>query len=416
MAWYIEEQECTYLDYNATTPLDKFVEDTIVNSIKFWANPSSNNSLGRKAKEVIEAARERVASLLNVSAKEVFFTSGGTESNHWVIYNAVEHFKESHDHELKPHVVTSSIEHPSILELLRSLQTKGEIEYTAVGVSAETGIVELNEVEDALCERTVLVSVMLANNETGVIQPVAKIADIARQASERFNSRILVHTDAAQAIGKIEVDMKVLKTDFITVVGHKVYGPRIGALVIRNEKTVPLQALFRGGFQENGKRAGTENTAMIAGLGAACQIASERLSANMRQMRHVRDYFEEQLRSILGDAVRIHFTKSERIPNTSSVSFIKYPGNAVDFLSKCKSFTASTGAACHAGTNGSSTVLLACGLSEEVACRTVRFSFGRESSEEQVDRVINEIKSVCFFGKYGSSLLKAINKGPVSGF
>ncbi|KHN78261.1 Selenocysteine lyase [Toxocara canis] len=238
----------------------------------------------------------------------------------------------------------------------------------------------------------------------------------SRIAGERFNSRVWLHTDAAQAVGKVEVDPNVLKVDVITVVGHKFYGPRIGALVLRNEKTVPLQPLFRGGLQEHGKRAGTENTPMIAGLGAACQIVAERLHQIAEHMRDVRDYFENQLKIALSDAVVIHFSNSERIPNTSSVSFIKYPRNAEDLLSKCKSFIASTGAACHAGTNSPSAVLCACGIPDEVASRTVRFSFGKESSRAQVDRVVNELKSIVFLGKYGSSLLSAINKGPIPGF
>uniref|UniRef100_A0A0M3HS59 Selenocysteine lyase n=1 Tax=Ascaris lumbricoides TaxID=6252 RepID=A0A0M3HS59_ASCLU len=416
MAWYIEEQERIYLDYNATTPLEREVENAIAESMKYWANPSSNSPLGVKAKEVIEAARDDVAKMMHVNSKEVFFTSGGTETNYWVIHSAIEHFKAIYGREGKPHIVTSSIEHPSILEPLHWLSQKGELEHTEIGVDPSTGLVKLDDLEAALCERTVLVSVMLANNETGVIQPLSQIADIARRAGERYDSRVLVHTDAAQAVGKMDVDPDVLKTDFVTVVGHKFYGPRIGALVIRSEKTVPLQSLFRGGSQEHEKRAGTENTPMIAGLGAACRIVIERLPDFVEHMRDVRDYFEEQLKNALGDAVVIHFATSQRIPNTSSVSFVKYPGNASDLLSKCKSFFASTGAACHAGTNRISAVLSACGILDKVAFRTVRFSFGRDSSRAQVDRVVNELKSIAFFGKYGSSLLSAINKGPLPGF
>ncbi|KHN78262.1 Selenocysteine lyase [Toxocara canis] len=179
--WYIEEEERVYLDYNATTPLDNSVENAILESMKYWANPSSNNPFGKKAKEVVEAAREYVANMMHVSPKEVFFTSGGTESNWWVIYSAVEHFKAVCGREGKPHIITSSIEHPSILEPLRSLHEKGELEHTEIGVDPETGRVRVDEIEVALCERTVLVSVMLANNETGVIQPLAQIAEVARQ-------------------------------------------------------------------------------------------------------------------------------------------------------------------------------------------------------------------------------------------
>uniref|UniRef100_A0A914RN38 Selenocysteine lyase n=1 Tax=Parascaris equorum TaxID=6256 RepID=A0A914RN38_PAREQ len=315
-----------------------------------------------KAKEVIEAARDDVARMMHVNSKE---------ANHWVIYSAMEHFKAIYGREGKPHIVTSSIEHPSILEPLRSLSHKGELdglfvffsEHTEIGVDPSTGIVKLDDLEDALCERTVLVSVMLANNETGVIQPLAQIADIARSGFFRA-----------------ELKRSLLLEKYLY------------------EKTVPLQSLFRGGSQEHGKRAGTENTPMIAGLGAACRIVTERLPDFVEHMRDVRDYFEEQLKNALGDAVVIHFATSQRIPNTSSVSFVKYPGNASDLLSKI------------------SAVLSACGILDKVAFRTVRFSFGRESSRVQVDRVVNELKSIAFFGKYGSSLLSAINKGPLPGF
>uniref|UniRef100_A0A0R3RQY7 Selenocysteine lyase n=1 Tax=Elaeophora elaphi TaxID=1147741 RepID=A0A0R3RQY7_9BILA len=416
MAWYIEEQEKAYLDYNATTPIDKDVERSMVNAFRIWGNPSSNNELGKKAKDVIEEARENMARLLHVSAKEIFFTSGGTETNSWVIYNCIEHRKAVWGRDYKPHVIASVIEHPSILEPLRDLKKKQEIDLTEIDIDPATGRVNLDDLEGAFCDRTCLVSVMTANNETGVIQPVAAVAEIARKCENKFEGRIFVHSDASQAVGKIDVNVNALNVDFVTVTGHKFYGPRIGALVVRAENKVPLRAMFLGGSQERSKRAGTENTPMIVGLGKAAQVALNGLQEYSAHMQKIRDHFEKQLKEALNDDIMINFGTSERLPNTSSVAFVKYPKNAFELLSKCKSFIASTGAACHAATQQCSQVLTACGVREEFALRTVRFSFGRDSTCDEVDRVVKELKAIMFMSKYGGSLLNSINKGPISDF
>ncbi|VDM91816.1 unnamed protein product [Litomosoides sigmodontis] len=256
MAWYIEEQEKAYFDYNATTPIDKDVEQSVVNAIRIWGNPSSKNEIGKKARDVIEEARNSIAGLLHVSAKEIFFTSGGTETNTWVIYNCIEHRKAVWGQNCKPHVIASAIEHPSILEPLRDLKSKEKIDFTEIDIDPATGLVKLDDLEDSFCDRTCLVSIMMANNETGVIQPVAAIAEIVRKYEKKFEARVFVHSDASQAIGKIDVNMNALNVDFVTVTGHKFYGPRIGALVVRDESKVPLKAMFLGGNQERGKRAG----------------------------------------------------------------------------------------------------------------------------------------------------------------
>ncbi|MCP9262734.1 Selenocysteine lyase [Dirofilaria immitis] len=359
----------------------------MVVAFEIWGNPSSNNELGKKAKDMIEEARQEIAKLLHISDKEIFLH----QTNSWVIYNCIEHRKAVWGREYKPHILTSAIEHPSILEPLRDLKKKQEIDLTEIDIDPATGQVKLDDLENLICDRTCLVSVMTANNETGVIQPVAAVAEIAKNCESKFECRIFVHSDASQAIGKIDVNVNALNVDFLTVTGHKFYGPRIGALIIRAERKVPLKAMLRGGNQERGKRAGTENTPMIVGLGKAAQ-------------------------EMLNDKVVINFETSERLPNTSSVAFVKYSGDASELLSKCKSFIASTGAACHAATKRCSQVLTACGISDELALRTVRFSFGRDSTYDEVDRVVNELKAIIFMGKYGTSLLNAINKGPISGF
>ncbi|VDK86396.1 unnamed protein product [Onchocerca ochengi] len=398
MAWYIEEQRQVYLDYNATTPIDEDVKQSMVDAFEIWGNPSSNNELGKKAKDMIGDARQKIAKLLHVSDKEIFFTSGGTETNIWVIYNCIEQRKAVWGRDYKPHIIVSAIEHPSILEPLRDLKKKQEIDLTEIDINLATGRIKLDDVENAICDRTCLISVMTANNETGVIQPVAAVAEIARKWENKFEDRIFVHSDASQAVGKIDVDMNALNVDFVTIAGHKFYGPRIGALVIKAETKIPLKAMFCGGNQER------------------AQVALSGLQKYSEHMQKIRDYFEKRLKEVFSDEVVINFETSERLPNTSSVSFVKYSRDAFELLSKCKSFIASTGAACHASNQQCSQVLTACGIRDELALRTVRFSFGRDSTYDEVDRVVNELKAIIFMGKYGSSLLNVINKGPISSF
>uniref|UniRef100_A0A0N5AAY1 Selenocysteine lyase n=1 Tax=Syphacia muris TaxID=451379 RepID=A0A0N5AAY1_9BILA len=431
--WYIEEQEKVYLDYSATTPLDLEVVKAINIGLKYWANPSSSNPLGdtlggkekeggeeeegKKAKEAVEKARVELADLFHVTPREVFFTSGGTETNYWVIHSAIEHYKAQHGREAKPHLISSGIEHPSLLEPLHDLQNKNVIDLTEINIDAKTGCVKLDELQAAINERTCLITVMLCNNETGVVQPLSEVATIARsQAESRYDIRILVHTDGAQAVGKMDIDLNELKVDFLTVVGHKFYGPRIGALILRSATTVPLISLFFGGGQEMNKRAGTENTPMIMGLGAAARVIANDLDSYIKSMEDIRNYFERRLKEVFKDGIVINFEKSNRAPHLSSVGFIKYEGTAVELLSKCSSFIASTGAACHSSGKKCSSVLINCGLSEQLASRTVRFSFGRQTKQSDVDRVISELSSIVFLSKYGSSLLKTFSKGPVPGF
>lgn len=258
MSWYIEEQEPVYLDYNATTPLHPAVKKAIGEGLELWANPSSSNPIARKANEAIRTAKQALGKLLQVSETEVVFTSGGTEANNWVIQSAIQKFKSSHaDHaRARPHVISSTIEHPSILEPLRYLEKVDSIELTLLPINCVTGQVDLKDVEHLVTPSTCLVTLMLANNETGVLQPIAELVDAIRSASKDYDVNIFFHSDASQAVGKMPVNIADLKVDAVTVVGHKFYGPRNGALVMRSQYTTEMIPLLHGGGQQHNLRSG----------------------------------------------------------------------------------------------------------------------------------------------------------------
>ncbi|ETN73761.1 aminotransferase, class V [Necator americanus] len=379
MSWYIEEQQPVYLDYNATTPLEASVKAAITAGLELWTNPASGNPIALKAREEIDSARKSLGNLLHVNGEEVIFTSGGTEANNWVINSALEKFKSEYQGQM-PHMICSSIEHPSILQPLRHLRDIGSIELTTLEIDRKSGQITPSDVLELVTPSTCLVTVMLANNETGVLQPIADLSDAVRKAESKHGTTVFLHSDASQAVGKIDVNIAELKVDAVTVAGHKFYGPRNGALVLRSKYTSQILPWIYGGGQERGLRSGTENTPMIMGLGAAAAACN--LSQTEAHLRTIRDYFEQQLKECLPDQHVVHFSASPRLPNTSSVAFPKYPKPSADLIAKCKTFYASTGSACHSGSVSST--LLACGISKELVERTIRFSFGRETTREDV--------------------------------
>lgn len=279
-----------YLDNNATTPLDDRVKDAITGALDLWANPSSNNDNAVKASEAILEARQHLAKMFNTEVEGVVFTSGGTESNNWVIEGAIRNWRKSNKG--IPHVVTTNIEHPSIVEPLKRREADGEITVSYVSVDSSTGFVTPESILQALKPETCLVTIMLANNETGVLQPVAEAYSMIREQIK--DSLPFLHSDVAQAAGKIPVDVRSLGVDAVTVVGHKFYGPRNGALVFA-PKAVRLPAMLLGGNQEAGWRSGTENTPMIVGLGEAARVYNEGASNIRSVLLQNRDYFEELL-------------------------------------------------------------------------------------------------------------------------
>ncbi len=373
-----------YLDHNATTPTDP---DAVAAMMPWlgdeYGNPSSGYPLGRRAKDAVEASRQNVASLLGCEKQEVIFTSGGSESNNMVLKGLI-NFKSPE----KYHIITSSIEHPAILNPALFLMELG-VKITFLPVD-HSGQVAPAGVRNAISPDTSLISIMLANNETGTLQPLREISEIAHENGIPF------HTDAAQAVGKLKVDVNELGVDFLTVAGHKLYGPKgIGVLYIRSGKT--LIPLIHGAGQEAGKRAGTENVILAVGLGAACRIAKKRLSDDVKMMKKLRD----RLWAILSKGIKnlvLNGHPKHRLPNTLNVSVPGLDGNQI--LDGLPAIMASTGAACHDRTVKLSHVLSAMGVPSEIGMGALRFSVGRQNNMDQIEEAagliidrVNEMKS-----------------------
>jgi len=358
-----------YLDYNATTPLlPEVVEAMLPYLREHFGNPSSIHSFGKQAREAIEAARMEVASLLRCRANEVFFTSGGTESNNLAIRGATEARPD------RRHIVTSSIEHPAIANPCAYLERQG-YEVTRLPVDRD-GRVDPTDVAPFLRGDTLLVTIMHANNEVGTIEPIGEISRLACQKGA------LVHTDAAQSVGKVPLSVDELGVDLLSVAGHKLYAPKgVGALYIR--RGTPIRPFMLGASHERGLRPGTENVASIVGLGRSCAMARETLAAESARVRALRDQLWELLRAqIAGIELNGHY--SERLPNTLNVRFPGAFGSRI--LQRAPEVAASTGSACHEGGESASGVLLAMGIEPQAALGSVRLSLGRGTTADQIER------------------------------
>jgi cysteine desulfurase len=362
-----------YLDNNATTPLDPAVLDALQRALRdSYGNPSSIHREGQAARRTLEQAREEVAALLGAAAREIVFTSGGTEANNAALFGVIGSAKGSH-------VVTTAIEHPSILEAVNVLKQRGA-EVTTVGCDG-SGRVRAEVMIAAIRRETSLVTMMLANNETGVIQPVAEVAQHCRARGVPF------HCDAVQAAGRIPVDVKALDVDTISVSAHKFHGPKgIGALYVRSGTI--LEPFVVGGAQERRRRAGTENAPLAAGFGVAATLA--RNAADGARMLSLRDSLEEGLRAA-GLPVVFNGGAEERLPNTSSATFRGADGEALVIGLDLNDVAVSTGSACSSGRVEASDVLLAMGLPEPVARGTIRISLSRFTTAQQIERVIELI-------------------------
>jgi cysteine desulfurase len=365
-----------YLDYNGTTPLDPQVLEAMKPFLEEdFGNPSSSHWYGIAPKRAVIAARERVADLLNCSAEEIVFTSGGTESNNHALIGTAFANRDKGDH-----IITSCIEHPAILEVCRYLESQGfSVTYLQVD---EFGLVNVADLEAAIMPRTILISIMHANNEVGTIEPIREIAAIARQKG------IVVHTDAAQSLGKIATDVEDLEVDLLSVAGHKLYAPKgIGALYLRAGTRV--QKIMLGAGQESGRRAGTENVAQIVGLGKACEIAKRDLHTNHDHMNRMRDLLHRGLTENLAN-LRVNGHPERRLPNTLSVSFYGLEANRI--LEEIGlDVAASAGAACHSDEIKVSHVLEAMHVPVEWAKGTLRFSTGRTTSEAEIHRAVQTV-------------------------
>ncbi len=367
-----------YLDYNATTPIDPRVAQAMLPFVhEHFGNPSSGHAFGVAAKKAVEKARSQVAGFLGCGVDEVIFTSGGSEANNYAIRGAAEAYRRKGNH-----VVTTAVEHPAVIEVCRYLERIGwNVTYVPVD---ETGLVDARDVEAAITPQTILVSVMHANNEVGTIEPVREIADIAHRHG------VLVHTDCAQSTGKIPVHANDLGVDLLSVAGHKLYAPKgIGVLYVRTG--VALEKLIHGAQHEMNRRAGTENVTGIVGLGEACEIAGTDIEKHGEHMRRMRDRLEKGLLQKF-PWVRVNGHAEKRLPNTTSVSFRGLEANTI--LSELAGVAASAGAACHADGIELSSVLQAMRVPLEYAMGTVRFSTGRFTTADEIDRALDEIVEV----------------------
>jgi len=369
-----------YLDYNATTPVAPRVLTAMMPYfVRQYGNASSSHPFGGEAHEALDLARGRVADLLGCEVGEIVFTGGGSEANNLAIKGLI--LSKAHR---SPHVIASVIDHPSVLRSCYSLAQRSGVRVTLVPVDP-VGKVDPIDVVKALTADTLLVSVMLANNEVGTIQPVRRIVELVREKAPG----VVLHTDAAQAAGKIPVDVCELGVDLMTVAAHKFCGPKgVGALFVR--RGLELDALVDGAGQESGRRSGTENIPGVVGMGMAAKIASELMAIEEDRLRALRDRLQEQLLDHFPWAV-VNGDPSHRLPNTLSISFPGLTGN--DVLAAAPRVAASTGAACHSGSTEPSSVLLSMGLSREVALGTIRLSVGRYTKEDQVDRAAAELSS-----------------------
>ncbi len=365
-----------YLDYNASTPIAPEVADAIRPFlVDHYGNPSSPHWAGRPAKEAVERARGQVAGLLGCEPAEVIFTSGGTEANNHAIKGTFFALREKGNH-----IVTSSIEHPAVRNPCRFLETLGaEVTYLPVD---STGRVDPDDVRGAITDRTILVTIMHANNEVGTIQA---IEDIARFTRERG---LLLHTDAAQSVGKIPVRVNDLGVDLLSVAGHKVYAPKgVGALFVR--KDVRIEPFMHGAGHESGRRAGTENVLLDVALGKACEVAARGLAKHAQHLLAMRDELHRQLRERLGET-RLNGHPERRLPNTLSIAIKNLAAN--ELLDAIRDrVAASAGSACHAGQVTISGVLAAMGVPTEWARGTLRLSTGRMTTEKDIASAVEVI-------------------------
>lgn len=368
-----------YLDYNATTPVDPAVVDAMLPYLtEHWGNPSSTHRYGATAGEALAGARGQVTALLGCQPDEIVFTACASESDNMAIKGVA-----MAQPGRKGHLITSVVEHPAVLNVCRYLEREFGFDLTVLPVDGE-GRVDPVDVAAAIRPDTCLISIMHAQNETGVLQPVAEIGRIARERG------ILFHVDAAQSVGKVPVSVATLGCDLLTVAGHKLYAPKgVGALYVR--RGVSLHPLVHGAAYEGGRRAGTANVPYAVALGKACELAGERLATGEAERQAaLRDRLHRRLADRL--PVRLNGHQEFRLPNTLNISVLGAVGN--DLLAAVPEVAASTGSACHAGISSSSEALLAMGIAPDVALGALRLSLGRYTTEEEVDFAADRLIAV----------------------
>ncbi|MCL2321094.1 MAG: cysteine desulfurase NifS [Oscillospiraceae bacterium] len=369
-----------YLDNAATTQLDEEVLNEMMPYLKNeYGNASSIYSIGRSAKKAMENAREKVAKALNADPAEIYFTGSGSEADNTAI-RGVAHANRNKGN----HIITSKIEHPAVLDTCKDLAKDG-FDVTYIG-AYENGIIDLEELESAIKDTTILITIMFANNEIGTIQPVKEIAQIAKKHN------VIFHTDAVQAVGSIRIDVKDLGVDLLSLSAHKFYGPKgVGALYVR--KGVKFDKFITGGHQERGKRAGTENVAGIVGLGKAIELAYENLEENNRHIKELRDYYIAEVKKKI-PYIKINGDLEQRLPGNTNISFRYIEGEGMLLNLDLKGICASSGSACTSGSLDPSHVLLAIGLPHEIAHGSLRITIGRHNTKEEIDYVIENLAEI----------------------
>ena len=398
-----------YFDNAATTKIKPEVLSEMMPYLREeYGNPSSLYGIGRSAKKAIDVARSKVSDLINCDKNEIYFTGCGTESDNTALKGIAYRYKETWNKDFenqneeksdknkseevsdnnienkikKNHIITTKIEHHAILESCKTLEKQG-FEVTYLNVN-EDGIIDLQELENAITDKTMLISIMFANNEIGTIQPIKKIAKIAKQKN------VIFHTDAVQAVGNVPIDVKEMGIDMLSLSGHKIHAPKgIGALYVRKE--IEFDSFMNGGHQEKNKRAGTENLAGIVGLGKACELANENLEYHTKHVSRLRDYFIEQVLKNI-ENIKINGSMEHRLPGNANISFIGIDSTALLLELDKKGICCSSGSACNSGESNPSHVLTAIGLDSETAKSSLRVTFGEFNTKAEVDYLLQNLK------------------------
>ena len=369
-----------YLDNSATTRLDdEVLKEMMPYLTEEYGNASSIYKLGRNTRNAVETAREKIAKAINAEPDEIYFTSGGTESDNTTIRGIAYNNKKKGNH-----IITSKIEHPAILETCKQLEKEGfEITYLNVD---KNGIIDFEQLKNSIKETTILISIMFANNEIGTIQPIKEIGTIARE------NNIYFHTDSVQAVGSIKIDVKKMNIDSLSMSAHKFYGPKgIGALYIK--KGITFQKFMNGGHQERNKRAGTENVPAIVGMGKAIEIAYRDLEKHTKQIKELRDYYINQVKEKI-PYIKINGDMEKRLPGNSNISFRFIEGEGLLLNLDLKGICASSGSACTSGSLDPSHVLLAIGLPHEIAHGSLRISIGKYNTKEEIDYLVENLVEI----------------------
>ncbi|PKM84968.1 MAG: cysteine desulfurase NifS [Firmicutes bacterium HGW-Firmicutes-11] len=369
-----------YLDYSATTPVKQEVLDAMIPYFtEKFGNPSSLYGIGFASKDAIELARSQVAALIGAEDREIYFTSGGTEADNWAVIGAARSRKNKGNH-----IITTKIEHHALLHTCKALEKEGFV-VTYLDVD-DNGIVDPAQVKNAITDQTILISVMFANNEIGTLQPIAEIGAIAKE------NGILFHSDGVQALGNVDIDVRSAGVDMMSMSAHKIYGPKgIGALYIR--KGVVIENILFGGGQENKRRAGTENLTGIVGFGKAAELAGKNLNDHIKQVRDLRNYFLEQIRSRIDD-ISVNGDLEKRLPGNLNLIFNYVEGEALLLHLDIRGICASTGSACSSASFSPSHVLSAMGLPLEKVYSSLRFTVGDFTTKEDLDLVVASLVEI----------------------